>query len=31
MIGNDGTGILADAGYRGHSADESHKLRPLCS
>jgi transposase, IS5 family len=27
LIGNDIKRILADAGYRGHNADDSHKLR----
>ncbi|CDM55927.1 putative transposase [Rhizobium favelukesii] len=31
MIGNEVTRILADAGYRGHNAPESHKLRVFTS
>ncbi|MBD9456023.1 transposase, partial [Rhizobium sp. RHZ02] len=31
MIGNELSRILADAGYRGHNAPESHKLRVFTS
>ncbi|MBY5389620.1 hypothetical protein [Rhizobium leguminosarum] len=31
MIGNELSRILADPGYRGHNAPESHKLRVFTS